>query len=282
MVDKNPNHTHEMIIGESQTAKVASLDLKTQDPKEDFLALKNQLIYFQNKGNLESIPQNLEEESKFLMINTDIDQEEAQANGLDLCILADVSESMYPFRVFLKKSIYFTLMDVENFFYRIEGITPEDFSKVRIAFVKYTDRGSDKVVETTDFIEYKNIGDICTKIDEIEIKAFSMRKRAVFDGLKSLTELNWNSDSVKMVLHFCADPQYGDVYTFNPKKMPENYDPFPEGVDDIDSEELLDKLSELNANFTFVKFHDRVDKYAAELKKKVQMTVNKILVDELN
>lgn len=282
MVDKNPNHTFEKLPNESKTAKVANLELKTQDPNEDFLALKNQLIYFQNKGNLENIPQNLEEESKFLMINTDIDPSEAQANGLDLCILADTSESMYPFRVFLKKSIYFTLMDLENFFYRIEGITADDFSKLRISFVKYSDRGSDKTVEATDFIEYKNLGDICTKIDEIEIKSFSIKKRAVFDGLKSLTELNWNPDSVKMILHFCGDPQYGDLYTFNPKKMPENYDPFPEGVDDIDSEELLDKLSDLNANYTFVKFNERVDKYSAEIKKKVQMSINKVLVDELN
>lgn len=59
--------------------------------------------------------------------------------------------------------MYYALKDIEKFVYQNmeEG---EDFPSVRLAFVKYTDRTSDSEpgkVETLDFVEYTQIGEIC-------------------------------------------------------------------------------------------------------------------------
>jgi len=197
--------------------------------------------------------------------------------------LADVSESMYPWRIFLKKAIYFALMDIESFVYtNTDPGSSANFSKVRIALVKYHDRKTDsKPVEFIDFVEYKNLDLICKGIDQISIEKKSVKKRAVFDGLKAVKGLSWTEGAMKVIVHFAADPQYGTKYTTNPKKMTDDYDAFPDGVDDIDEDDLFEGIKELSATFNLVKLGDRMDKYSSVIKTKFDIDANKPEVDEL-
>ena len=283
-MEKNPNHkieTKNNKASESQSAKVDNSNLIEQKIDEDFLSLKNELIYFQDKSKVEEIVQNLDEGTKFLMLGDELDKEEVLQRGIDLCLVADVSESMHPWRIFLKKSMYFVLMDIESYFYTIPGVKPEDFSNVRISIVKYSDRDTDKVCDVTDFVEYKSLGDICKKIDEIEIKGNSSKKRAVFDGLNAASNLKWKEESQKIIVHWAADPQYGLKYTTEPKKCKEDYDPYPEGVKDIDDKELLGKINDLSPIFNFIKLGGRMEKYSTEVSKILKMDVCKPKVNEI-
>jgi hypothetical protein len=283
MVDKNPNHKEEIPnkFKDVESTRAFAQDLVIQDPKEDFLSLKSQLLYYKNKDNLDKIPK-ISPESKFLMLGEEISQEDLLETGLDFCILADTSDSMYPFRIFFKKSLYFCLMDIENFMLTCPDVSAEHFQKIRFAFVQYSDRDTDKsVFESVDFVDYKSLGDICKKIDEIEIKQFSAKKRAVFDGMKAMSELSWNEDARKVIVHYCGDPQYGTKYTFNPKNMPSDYDPIPEGVKDIDESDLLDSIANLSATYNFIKFNDRVNIFQNVLKGAFAIDINLPKVDEL-
>lgn len=276
MSSKNPNHIPESKPSEDNEAKSCVVDnsaLMTQDLNENFLNLKNQLIFFQDKSKLDEIRANLSEDTNFLKISDEVQPEDVKSNGLDFVIVADVSESMFPFRVFLKKSMYFALKDIENFAYRsLES--SDEFPNIRLAFVKYTDRTSvDEPCkcEVLDFVEYNSLEEICKQIDSIDIKNHSVKKRAVFDGLKAVSELSWNDDSIKMIAHYCADPQYGEKYTTNPKGMPDGYDPFPKGCSDVAEEDILEPISNLGSTYNFIKLGERLVKFEATVKNTIDM-----------
>jgi hypothetical protein len=284
-MEKNPNHTIELKdskIGESQSTKIDNAELFIQDINENFLQLKKELIFFQDKSKIDEIVKNLDEGTRFLMLSEELDQEEILSTGIDFCIVADVSESMYPWRIFQKKSMYMALMDIESFFYKIPSVKPEDFSKVRFAVVKYSDRDQEKSTEVLDFVEYSSLEQICKSVDEIDIKKASIKKRAVFDGLKALGELAWREDSKKIILHYAADPQYGAKYTTNANKMSNDYDPFPEGCTDIDETEILSKVSDLNSVYNLVPLGERLVKFTQLIKTSFTMDVCKPKVEELN
>lgn len=268
MVDKNPNHKEEdpFKMKEFKETRAHNVKLAEQDINEDFLSLKSELLYFKNKDNLDSIPQNIEPTSEFLMLHEEFAADDVVETGLDLCFLVDRSESLHPYRIFLKKSMYFALKDMETFIFSSTSVSPETFDKIRVAFVSYGDRDTDNVVETFDFVDYKSLGDICKKIDEIDIKEPSIKKRAVFDGMDAMTKLKWDEAATKIIIHYCGDPQYGSVYTYSPKGMPDNYDPYPEGVKDIKESDLVDSINELNPFYNFVKFNDRVNKFQEVLR----------------
>jgi hypothetical protein len=279
--DKNPNHKEEVAFKATEGKEFLSYvkSLETQDVNEDFLSLKNSLLYFKNKGKIDDVG-TLSDEPLFLNFVYELEKSDVLENGLDFCIICDVSESIYPWRIYQKKSIYYALKDIENYIFSAEGLTPEHLAKIRIALVKYSDK--DKGVEIQDFIEYKDLGDICAKIDSIDVKSNSLKKRNVFEALKSVSELKWNDDSRRLILHYCGDPQYGSKYTVNPKKMPEDYDPLPDGDNDIVEDDLFDSLSNLNfTKYNLVKFNDRCERMIKELTSKFDIDANKPSVDEL-
>lgn len=288
MVEKNPNHKEEKKVKkdlESEEVNVDHSQLIKQDINENFLNLKNDLIFYKDKSKMDEIRSNLEEELQFVKIKDEISPDDVKAMGLDFCILADVSESMHPYRIYLKKSMYFALKDIENFVYRsLES--PNEFPNIRIAIVKYSDRDSvDKPgkVDILDFVEYSSLDKVCKKIDEIEIKANSLKKRAVFDGIKAMGGLSWNSDSIKVILHYCGDPQYGVQYTTNPKKMPEDYDPFPNGILDLKEDEVLEPVSNLGATYNFLAMNnDRLTKFYSLVTSKLTLDVNAPKVIPIN
>lgn len=283
-MQKNPNHKEETKIKKQKEAKAARVDnsnLEHQDPNENFLELKNQLIFFQDKSKVDDFQKGIEEENRFLMINEEIDKDEVLERGIDLCILADISESIHPWRIFLKKSIYYCLIDLESFIYSIPDVSSDDFSRFRVSLVTYTDRHRKQPIEVTDFKEYKNLGDICKKIDEIEIKELKNAKRAVFDGLDAVTKLTWNKKSQKIIVHYAADAAYGTKYSTNLKSLSDDYDSFPNGCEDLDDEEILNKISELDPIFNFIKLGDRLEKYQKEVTGIINMDVCKPKVEKI-
>lgn len=286
-MEKNPNHKEEKKDKkemESEHTLIDNSKLNTQDINDNFLDIKNELIFFQDKSKKAEIRKNLEEEIRFLKLAEEVQPEDVKSNGIDFCIIADVSESMYPYRVFLKKSMYYAIKDVENLVYRSldEG---DEFPKFRLAFVKYTDRESaDKPgdVDVLDFVDYTSLDEVCKKIDEIEIKSASVKKRAVFDGLKAAGDLKWESDTLKVVLHYCADPQYGDKYTTNKKKMTDDYDPFPSGVTDLKDDDVLDPLKSLGATYNFIGLSGRVLAFQSDISSKLDMDISNPIINELS
>ena len=54
MVDKNPNHKKEdpNKQSESKETRAVNRELEIQDVNEDFMSLKNKLLYYINKENL--------------------------------------------------------------------------------------------------------------------------------------------------------------------------------------------------------------------------------------
>lgn len=277
MVDKNPNHKKEdpNKQSESKETRAVNRELEIQDVNEDFMSLKNKLLYYINKENLNEFSVVTKPESRFLMLDSDFSKEDVIEQGLDLCIIVDGSESMYPYRIYQKKSLYFSLMDLEDFVFSSTDLKPEDLNKIRIAYVQYDNRDNDeddediknsKNLKVVDFVEYKQLGDICKEIDKLDIKKHSIKKRNVMDGLKAAGELNWNEDSAKVILHYCADSQYGKKFTSNPKGMPEDYDPFPEGIK-LDLETIYQKLADLNCVYNLIKFNDRILALVEDLNK---------------
>ena len=279
---KNPNHKEESktpIVPMSECIKVNNSDLEFQDVNENFLELKNSLIYFQDKSKVEEIQKTLDEvELKYLKIDEEVSKNDVLEQGLDLVFLADVSESMHPWRIYQKKSMYLVLKDLEYFLYSIPDVSAESFSKVRIAFVTYSDR--DAGVQTTEFVDYKSIGDICKKIDEIKITNHSEKKRAALDGLKSLTDLGWKEDAVKIVVHHMSEPPYGKKYTTNIKSCSEDYDPIPED-EEFDAEEIFSSVNDLGAIYNLIKFGDKLEKFQKEFSSTVQFDACKPKVDKI-
>lgn len=287
-MDNNPNHKIETKHKKETTSEHCLVDntkLAEQDLNENFLNLKNELIFFQDKSKLEEIRANLDEDTNFMKISDEIQPEDVKERGLDFAILVDSSESMYPYRIFLKKALYFALKDVENFCYRALESADDEFPKVRLAFVKYSDRKSkdsepSSNVEVLDFVEYSSLDEICRRIDSIEINKASVKKRNVFDGLKALSELKWNEDTVKFVLHLAADPQYGIKYTTNPNKMPEDYDPFPDGVN-VSEDDVCEPIEALGSTYNFVALTERLLKFQATIQSKLTMDIIAPKVKEL-
>lgn len=290
MKNENPNHTAESkpqanLSNEAQQTIVDNSELINQDINENFLNLKNDLIFFKDKSKLNEIKADLSEDTKYLKIKEEFTPEDLKEKGLDFCIVADVSESMFPYRIFLKKSMYFSLKDIENFCYKSID-SPDEFPNVRIAFVKYTDRTSADTpskVEVLDFVQYTSLEEVCKKIDEIEIKNYSVKKRAVFDGLKAVCDLKWNEDSIKIISHYAADPEYGVKYTTSPKTMPDNYDPFPGGCTDLDVSEILGFINGLDVTFNLVKLDEnRLLKYQSVVQEDLNMEPNGPKVTKLS
>ncbi len=264
---ENANHKTEIKnnekLKESQLVIIDNSRLINQDLNENFLDLKKNLIFFQDKSNLDNIKSLLDEDTAFVKVKEEFDPRDIVSQGIDFCILADCSESMYPFRIFLKKSMYYALKDIESLVYR--GMEEGDnFPKVRIAFVGYTDRESCDTpgkLEILDFVEYSKLEEVIRKIDSIDITKSSQKKRNVFDGLKALSELSWEGNSVKLICHYVADPQYGKKYTSDPLKMPKDYDPFPDGCSDLDEDEILKSVSAIGATFNLIALNTRLVKY---------------------
>ena len=263
----------------SDEAVVNNEELKEQNLDENFIELKKQFIFFQDKSNLTEIQENLGEE-KFLMISKDMDADQIKDSGIDFFILADVSESIYPYRIFLKKCLYFTLMDLENYVYGVEDINSDYFKKVRIAIIKYTDNNSKNPVAVSEFVEYNKFGDVLNEIDNICIEKESNQKRAVFDGMKAITSLAWNPNSFKIVVHIASEPGYGNAFTM--KTEVTNYDPFPDYCDDNDVEEIIKQIDELKTKYTLVKLGGRLEKFSKFLKGKMELDISKPVVKEIN
>lgn len=295
MVSKNENPNHKIEhcpndesdnnkLFENEFCVVDNSRLTNQDLNENFLNLRKELIFYKDKSNYDEIKSNLQNQTEFLKIKDEIEPDDIKSKGLDFVILADVSESMYPYRIYLKKSMYFALKDIENFVYRsIEDA--EEFPNIRLAFVKYTDRESSSEpgkVEVLDFVEYNSLEEICKCIDEIDIKQFSMKKRSVFDGYKAVSDLNWNEDSIKIIIHYAADPQYGLQYTTSPKKMGDDYDPFPDGVEDLTKEDVLSPMEEKGIMFNFVSLGPRLLRYQQDISADLTMDLIAPKVVELN
>jgi len=290
-MEKNPNHKEEKKDKkelESEHTLIDNSKLNIQDPNENFLDIKNELIFFQEKSKKAELRKNIEEEIRFLKLAEEVSPEEVKASGIDFCIIADVSESMYPYRIYLKKSMYYAIKDVENLVYRSlasEDGEESEFPKFRIALVKYSDREQADTpgkVEVSQFVDYTSLDEICKKIDEIDIKACSIKKRSVFDGLKAAGNLIWEADSLKVILHYCADPQYGDKYTTNKNKMPENYDQFPSGITDMKVDDVLEPLQSLGVKYNFVGLTGRVLAYQSDISSKLDMDISNPIIAELS
>ena len=283
-MQKNPNHKEEKRVKKEkpcQSIKIYNGDLIVQNPKENFLELKNNLIFFQDKSKVDEFQKDIEDDLRFLKIKEEVDKEEVLKKGVDMCILADVSESMHPWRIFLKKSMYFALMDLESFIFSIPDVKSEDFSRFRVSLVTYTDRKQEKPVKVLDFVEYSSLGEICKMIDDIDIKQFANQKRAVFDGFKAVCDLKWNEDAQKIIVHYAADPAYGNKYSTNIKGQAEGYDPYPEGTDDIDEGDILEKISDLDCIFNFIKLGEKLEKYQKEISGSINMDICKPKVDKI-
>lgn len=286
--NNNPNHkkeTKDKKELEAEHSLAYSKKLNEQDSNENFLNLKKDLIFFQDKEKIDEIRANLSEVTRFLKISDELQPEDVKSNGLDFVILADVSESMYPFRIYLKKSMYYAIKDIESFAYRGLESSDDEFPKVRFAIIKYTDRENDSEpgkIDVLDFVEYSSLDKIIEKIDEIEIKQSSEKKRAVFDGMKALHDLKWEESSIKMVLHYAADPEYGVQFTTNPKKMGDNYDPFPNGITDLSHEDVLEPIVLLGPTYNFISLTDRLTKFTKEIQEKLALDLNSPVVTPLN
>lgn len=255
MEKKNPNHKQEepFKAKEGEETFAYNKDLAKQDANEDFLNLKKNLVFF-NKNVRDP-------ETRFVGLSSEVTPEDVKEKGLDFVILADVSGSSYPFRIYLKKSMYFSLFDIEDLVYQIPDITPEDFDKIRFAFISYSDK--EEGVKVLDFVPYNKIADLCDKIDEIEIKEETIKARNVFEGLEKLNELSWNEDSIRVLLHYCSDPAYGSKYHVNPKGLPSDYDAYPNGIEGQNEEEILENCSNLNLLiYNFVKFNNRCESFS--------------------
>lgn len=282
----NPNHKIEQKLNkasESEHTLVDNSKLNEQDVNENFINLKNELIFYQDKSKKDEIRANLDDTIHFLTIKTEVEPDELIARGLDFAIIADVSESMYPYRIFLKKSMYYAIKDIENFVYKNIG-NAEEFPKVRFAFVKYTDRVEEKEpckVDVLDFIEYSSsLEEFCKKIDEIDIKAASTKKRAVLDGINALKGLSWSEDSVKIILHYAADPEYGTQYTANISKMGDNYDPFPSGVG-LKLDDVLEPIEGLGSLYNLIYFNERLVRFISTMESKLTLDKAKPQVTEV-
>jgi len=286
--NENPNHISETLPeqkekNESKFCVVDNSKLINQDLNENFLNLKKELIFFKDKSDYDEIKSNLKDETEFLKIRDEIEADDIKEKGLDFVILADVSESMYPYRIYLKKSMYLALKDIENFVYTsIEDA--DEFPNIRIAFVKYTDRENSSEpgkIDVLDFVEYSSLEEVCKWIDEIDITKSSIKKRNVFDGYKAVSDLSWNEDSIKLIVHYAADPQYGIQYTTNPKKLPDDYDPFPDGVEDLTKEDVLPPLEEKGCIFNFISFGNRLLRYHQDISPDLTMDLTSPFVVEL-
>ena len=279
MEKQNPNHKEEepFKAHEGEECQAFNRDLETQDPNEDFLKLKSSLMFFKNQGQVEKIE---EQEPMFICLKNEYEASDFLENGLDLVVLADASESIYPWRIYQKKSIYFTLMDIENLFFSAEDITAEHFNKIRLSFISYSDH--DKPIDKLDFVEYSKLGEFCDKIDSLPTpKSEEIKKRNVFGAYQALNDLSWSEGSIKIVIHYCPDPQYGVKYTTNPKGMPSDYDPFPEGIPSQNEEEILENISNLLeiGKFNLIKFNNRCEKFSKILQDKfsTDLTTPKII-----
>lgn len=285
---ENANHKTEIKNNEklkqSEHVIIDNSRLINQDLNENFLDLKKNLIFFQDKSNLDNIKSLLDEDTAFVKVKEEFDPRDIVSQGIDFCILADCSESMYPFRIFLKKSMYYALKDIESLVYR--GMEEGDnFPKVRIAFVGYTDRDScdsPGKLEILDFVEYSKLEEVIRKIDSIDITKSSQKKRNVFDGLKALSELSWEGNSVKLICHYIADPQYGKKYTSDPLKMPKDYDPFPDGCSDLDEDEILKSVSAIGATFNLIALNTRLVKYQILVGSEIDLDYSLLEVNKLD
>ena len=287
MVD-NANHKTEIKNNEklkkSEHVILDNSKLINQDLNENFIDLKKNLIFFQDKSNLENIKSALDEDTAFVKVKEEFDPKDIISQGLDFCILADCSESMYPFRIFLKKSMYYAIKDIESLVYR--GMEEGDnFPRVRIAFVGYTDRDSSDTpgkLEILDFVEYSKLEEVIKLIDNITITKSSQRKRNVFDGLKAVSELTWEGNSVKLICHYAADAQYGKKYTSDPLKMPKDFDPFPDGCTDIDDDEILKGVSSIGATFNLIALNTRLVKYQTVVGNEIDLDYSLLEVNKLD
>ena len=286
-MEKNPNHIKEdknKAYDESEFNVIDNSKLKIQDPKENFLALKNELIFYQDKSNLADLKTKIDEEEQILKLNEEISFDDVKEQGIDFCMLVDCSESMYPYRIYCKKALYYCIKDLENFIYRNleEG---DQIPKLRISIVKYSDRKDASTpgdVEVLDFVDYSSVEKICSMIDSIDIKSHSIKKRSVFDGLKKVSELKWES-GIKIINHIAADPQYGDCYTTDLKSVKPDYDPFPKGVEDINTKELLESINSIEGlKYNLLYLNDRFTRFNAEISKTLVLENSKPSVIELN
>lgn len=275
MKKDNPNHKEEVPFkaGEKSDFQVFNKELQTQNPNEDFMLLKEKLIYYKTKGNIEKLEENLD--PLFINLKLEYEHDNFLEKGLDLCIISDVSESIYPWRIFYKKAIYLMLMDVENLFFSAENITTEHLNKIRLSLITYSDYK--KSVSKLDFVTYSNLGEFIDNLDKIDLPIKEeIKKRNVFEAYKTANELSWNEESIRIIVHFCPDPQYGLKYTSAPKELPNDYDPYPEGIEDQDDEEILDNLSNIlqEGKFNMVKFNKRCEKFGKLIQEKLSGDIN--------